>query len=1039
MLAEKLKNWAKYSNYSPHVKKIVEHEENGKNIRVIAGAGSGKTETLTLRIVNLLLLKKAKPEEIVAFTFTEKAANSLQSRIYSRVQEVGDEKLLNSLGNMYIGTIHAYCLQLLQDKYGYGGFSMLDEVSQNVYVQKHSGKLGFFTEDDRFEKEYSVPSMYTPERPKKFLQSYEILLDEELDLNVVRNARPKFMEKVDFLEKEMFEKDRVLTFGQLIKLAIEKLEINREPVKNLKYLFVDEFQDVNKAQEHLVRLLGEDVPELEKQTEVFVVGDPKQSIYHWRGSRLESFLKFEKLIDGKEVKTFTIPENWRSLKNIVLLSNEFSDQYKINEPTLKADPKRLANAGFVSQLSFAKRKDEADWIIAQIKELIKTGYIQYRDIAILCRSVKGGAKEIIKACVDNKIPYVIGGKVGLFRRLEVNALIEFIAWVYEKGFWKEKGKKISGDELVEKGINNWIQACNEADFNHGLTNDRICKILDEWKKYWLNYINSVRKQLENKNVNALDKACEEKPAVEAEIFNEVIEQDRYDGEIETNSQDIGSKSTQSKTTKQKSVLLDFVEYLKGGTYVDMLYDLLKRLEVKKMDLTDDLHATMLANIGKLSEILNTFEFTFKRGGSAFIMDTKINSLCHFLYANNELFEEMQGDDLRYINAIQIFTVHQAKGLEWPIVFIPGLQQNVFPTQLKSQLNYITPTEKESPLYEVERYESNTKDEARLFYVAMTRAKNVLIMSTTNKKKQSEFIKIMAEKPELSQYVQIMTPKESIIRLIPPEEEFKTDLSDEFEEYAITDILKYKQCPTYYCFNKVWNFSPLLNRMVGFGTSLHHCLRELVKKTETEHLNLTDKDATDAELSETIKKSFLLPYLGKGINETMQKAASKIIKAYVSDFGGQLNCMNSLEARLEFVDEKAIVKGIADILINDVEVPKSIHVRDYKTEKPKTDDSDPKNVKYDEERIQNFEMQIQLYAIALRSVGYEIIDGSLGYLRDKKNDPVDLSGEKLDAIFEETREIVGKIKNREYREGSSGKGPCSKKCDYQHICPRHRSN
>ena len=1020
MLAENLENYPNYSKYSEYVKKIIELENFEENIRVIAGAGSGKTETLTMRIINLLLLKKAKPEEIVAFTFTEKAAKSLKTRIYQRIQQMSENEILNSLGKMYIGTIHAYCLQLLKDSYDFGNWDMLDEVSQLVYVRKYAGDLRFFLDKKHFQRDYKA-NISIQDRPKKFLQSYEILYNEELDLQKVEKERPKFIEKIKILE-DYFKKDRVLTFGQLIKLAIENLEKNRNPVKDLKYLFVDEYQDVNKAQVHLVRLLGEDIPSLGKRTQIFVVGDPKQSIYHWRGSSLDCFLNFASLYDKKKAQTFIIPENWRSLTDIVEISNCFSDLFKINNPHLESKPQRK-NKGFVCDVFFKSYEEEAQWIVKQIKELVKKNFIEYRDIAILYRSVKKSAQYLIEECKNQEIPYVLGGKVGLFRRLEIQALVKFFAWLSDQGFWYIDNEKLEGNRLVEEGTNEWLLSCKENNIKINLTNQDVLNILNEWKTYWLNEINRVFKEIKK-----------EKSNLENSTHNPDVEQALMDDTMRMDTEDTDLSGTR---LQNKRKILNFDDYFEGPSYVKMLSDLLGRLKIKELDYDNPLHAAMLANIGRFSEILNTFEFTLKRGGSVILLDNKIKDLCFFLQSNEELFEERQGEDLRYIDAVQIFTVHQAKGLEWPVVFIPWLINNTFPTIGRRDPNYLYCSQDKQPLYDVERYKAKEKDEARLFYVAMTRARNILILSraipeqpSSSAKKQSEFLRGLLDKSAEKELLKTLKPTDNFIDNIPCEDDFKQDTGEEFEEYSISDILHYKQCPIHYLFNNVWGYSPILRRLIRFGNSLHHCLRVLVKKTE-QGLDLTNLSEMREQLNKTIELNFMLPYLGNGVNKIMQNAAYNILNSYISEFGSELNKMNSVEARLEFLEEKSILKGIADIIMES-DAPdgsSTVHVRDYKTNKPDINSSE-----YEKQRMESFEMQLQLYSIALEKMGLTPRKADLGFLKEKKNVDVDLSEEKKKAVLKETKKIVQNIKTRVY-ESNCGVN-CKKNCDFRDICKYH---
>ncbi|MBT0160955.1 ATP-dependent helicase, partial [Candidatus Bathyarchaeota archaeon A05DMB-2] len=274
--------------------------------RVIAGAGAGKTETLTRRIVYLLLAEGVEPSSIVAFTFTERAAQAMKSRIYQRVGELDPGKL-GKLGEMYVGTIHAYAKRVLDDYFKFGNYTVLDENQEIAFLMRHGWDIGI----KDFEQNYS-------EACRVFLRTVNMVWDEMLDRKKLEAKAPDFCEKLVHYEY-LLDKHKLLTFGRMILLAVQKLRENPETLSHVKHLIVDEYQDINRAQEELIRLVG-------KNGEIFVVGDPRQSIYQWRGSDEKFFDSFEETFEG--TKTVTIRENRRSGKRIVVNANKFAGTFK---------------------------------------------------------------------------------------------------------------------------------------------------------------------------------------------------------------------------------------------------------------------------------------------------------------------------------------------------------------------------------------------------------------------------------------------------------------------------------------------------------------------------------------------------------------------------------------------------------------------------------------------------------------------------------------------------------------------------------------
>ena len=249
--------------------------------RVIAGAGAGKTETLTRRIAYLALADEVPPSSIVAFTFTERAARSMKSRIYQRVTELKPSKL-NVLGEMYIGTIHAYAKRILDDHFRYGNYSVLDENQEMAFLMRHGWDLNLRD----YHPNYS-------ESCRIFSRTVNMVWDEMLSRKMLEERVPDFFDRLVRYEN-LLDRHKLLTFGRMILLAVLRLKETPDTLSYVKHLIVDEYQDINQAQEELISLVG-------SHGEIFVVGDPRQSIYQWRGSDERFFESFsERFKEARE-------------------------------------------------------------------------------------------------------------------------------------------------------------------------------------------------------------------------------------------------------------------------------------------------------------------------------------------------------------------------------------------------------------------------------------------------------------------------------------------------------------------------------------------------------------------------------------------------------------------------------------------------------------------------------------------------------------------------------------------------------------------
>jgi len=439
---------------------IVTSEE--KNIRVVAGPGTGKTETLTRRILYLLICKNVEPKNIVAFTFTEKAAQSMKSRIYRRIKEFELNDLYDKLGQMFIGTIHSFCLKLLQEHYDYGNYDVLDENQEMAFIIKNGFSLGFSKE------KYN-------EECENFFKTTNLIYDEGLNKNERLKKNDFYTQFIKF--EELLNKNKLLTFSKIIDLAVEKLE-NENTIDFINYLFVDEYQDINKRQEKLIKLIG-------KNSNVFVVGDPRQCIYKWRGSDETYFNKF--LNEFKGAKSFDLISNRRSVNEIVEVSNELNGKFEISSldtgyPALECERKENGSALLVE---FPNMKDEADWIIEQIINLKQKNNLKYSDFAILLRSVKTSATPFINAMKEQKIPFIIGGKYGLFNYDEAKALALIFCWFWNKGFWDQdeynKNEKIERNKLLDEAIKLWAENVNSIDEKE--VKKELEKLMNEIESY----------------------------------------------------------------------------------------------------------------------------------------------------------------------------------------------------------------------------------------------------------------------------------------------------------------------------------------------------------------------------------------------------------------------------------------------------------------------------------------------------------------------------------------------------------------------------
>ena len=872
-----------------------------KQIRVIAGAGAGKTETLTRKIVYLLLHKKLEPASIVAFTFTEKAAQNMKSRIYERIKKLGGAETCAKLGEMYVGTIHGYCFRILQDHFNYGDFDVFDENQEMAFLFRIGWDLGLGQEGT-----YS-------KNCRLFLDTMNVVYSELLDLEDLKKQAPKFYRKLLKYEG-ILDSYKRLTFNRMIKLALDNLIVENELVSSIKYLLVDEFQDINRAQEKLIQLIGENA-------NLFIVGDPRQTIYQWRGSDEGCFLDFKDKYP--ETETVFISENRRSTKDILDVANSFSDTFEsgnYEHLTYTRD-----EDGIISITNLEDDQEEANWIAEQIENYVNNENCEYSDIGILYRSVATSAPVLIDELKRRRIPFIIGGKVGLFRREEAKAIAMLFLWLYRNGFWVISPYnwqlKITGDNLLHEGIRLWREISP-----HPLPAE-LEEQLRDWKK----------------------------------DFND----NKY------------------------------------RNFIEIFHHLLVILKFKRFDPFNANEAVIMANLGRLSSLLSDFEIANMIGGRKRNWKREIRNLCWYInsYANTA-YEEQISDDIAGINAVQITTVHQAKGLEWGLVFVPSLIDTRFPTRMAGrEREWLIPR----TMFNAEKYEGSVEDERKLFYVAITRAKDVLNMSyfnrITKKVNPSLFLQSINHENILNLNFNDILPEYKMQKII--------DIED-IQTFFTSELITYQKCPYFYRLRELWGYKPELVPMLGYGNTLHYCLRYTSELIQNEGFNPISAVAT------SVDRSFYLPFAGKTIFDKTKDEVRRTLVEFVLKHEEDMKRIKEVESRLEFPVHRATITGKVDVILHS---EGDLEVRDYKTSDAVT-------------TTEESSLQIQLYSLGLKMIEQPVVKGSLAFLDNGEIEQVLVDDEKLLKAKLIAENQIENILEKNFQPKT---GDFCQMCDFNIIC------
>ena len=384
--------------------KAVKH--NNGPLLILAGAGSGKTKVLTMRVANLINEYNVKPSEILAITFTNKAANEMKERIHNVLGSVAD--------NVRICTFHSFGLFILRREYEYIGyernFTIIDSEDSLTLIKKILKEL---------DKDANV---YNPRAIRSKISGAKNELIDAKKYSLFANTEfEKVVEEVYIKYEEKLRLGNSFDFDDLliapIKIFRENKEVLEKYQNTFKYILIDEYQDTNEAQYILTKMIAS------KYRNICVVGDPDQSIYSFRGSNYRNILNFEK--DYKEASIIVLEKNYRSTSNILNAANDI-----IKNNKNRKEKNLWTENGTGKKITYHRaenEKDEAHYVVKEIKKLD----CPLSDIAVLYRT-NAQSRNIEEALLRENIPFKVVGSFYFYNRKEIKDLIAYLKVVYNE-------------------------------------------------------------------------------------------------------------------------------------------------------------------------------------------------------------------------------------------------------------------------------------------------------------------------------------------------------------------------------------------------------------------------------------------------------------------------------------------------------------------------------------------------------------------------------------------------------------------------------
>jgi len=756
---------------------------------IVAGAGTGKTTVITEKISYLIEKKLAKPEEILAVTFTEKAAEEMEERV---------DKLLDiGYVDLQISTFHSFCQRILEEYALDIGlpnqFNILTPTDTWLLIRENLNKFNL-----DYYRPLGNPTRYIHELIKHFSKCKDELISPEEYLNyaeevkldkdeVNKNERSRLTEIANayHVYNQILLDNNALDFGDLIhytiKLLQERPQILQALQKRFKYILVDEFQDVNWAQYQLVRLLAD------KESQLTVVGDDDQAVYSFRGASVSNILRFKD--DYDQAKEIILTENYRSGQAILdlaykLIQNNNPDRL---EAKLKIDKKLKTESKITAEIHHlhARTLDgEVATVIQNILKLKKEG-ISWDDFAILVRA-NSHTQPFVRALEQAQIPYEFLASSGLYRQEIVLDCLNFFKAI---------------DSYHESSA---IYRLLQLPFLN-FSIPALQKLTYFAKKKSISYYEALGR------------------AQEAGVAKDMVTKtDKLISLLQTGRQ-------QARSQKPIAILLDFLETSGYTTY------LTHEEETGNREVIRQIHQ------------LNQF-FIYLRRYEETLPEARISNFVeHFKYVLDSGDEGSLLQPSDTPDSVNILTIHGAKGLEFKYVFIVNLVEEQFPTRKRGEAIEIPLTLVKEKLPEGDFH---YQEERRLFYVAMTRAKEKLFLTSgedyggVRKKKLSRFLdelgynnEVSLEKLEIKKQVSV-ADEQTIIEYETP------------DKFSFSQINSYQRCPYQYKLAHILHVPTKGKPSFSFGQSIHLTLQKFYQRIQ--ELNSAKQDSLFAASIQEIK-------------------------------------------------------------------------------------------------------------------------------------------------------------------------------------------
>ena len=964
---------------------------------IVAGAGTGKTTVITRRIAYLVEEKGIESDNVLALTFTDKAAGEMEER--------ADNLFPFGYLNLWISTFHSFCERILKEYALDIGlpsqFKLLNQTEAWLLIKKNLDKFNFNYYEPIGNPTYLIHSLVNhfsrckdegiyPEDYLEYADKLKTSFDsglfgsksvkskdkkEEIDLEVEEKRIKEIADAYHIYQRILLENNS-LDFGDLINYCLrlfkERPQILKKYQEQFKYILVDEFQDTNWAQYELVKLLGK------PGYNITACADDDQAIYRFRGASFNNVLRFKQ--DFPDSKEIVLIKNYRSGQDIldlayefIKLNNPYRLEYQLNQDKdlleeigkrglelkdFKKISKKLSSQvdekGIIEHLHFKSLEEESRGVAEKIIELLNNNSAEsYFDFAVLMRS-NSMAEPFSKTFERIGIPYQFLASKGLYSQPVVLDIISYLKFI------DNYNESASLFRILASPI-----------FN--IPYDDIVKITSYSRIKTLTLYESLEKL---PLIYGISKEGKEK-------INSFLS--------------LAYKHSNMARNRNVSVVL--IDFLNESGYLKYL---VKNNKIREINLLNQFFKKV-QEFEEIQEnpILSNFIDLLN-------MELEAGELGK-LSSNLE-----EGPDM-----VRMMTIHSAKGLEFPYVFLVNLVDKRFPSiSQKDPIEIPKELEKEI----ISPGDAHLQEERRLFYVGMTRAKKGIFLTSADdyggqrKKKPSRFLyELGIEKKEKSLSQESLFEKKEI------KKKEKLSLPKYF---SFSQLAAFAKCPLQYKLGFLLKVPRKGNYHFSFGKTIHNTLYQYLNNfNKGKQEDLFQKKVKEKDLDEEYKKLIEIYeknwidewYENKKEKEKYYGKGKKLLKDFLKRFLKEKPEIKALEKDFKIKVGDDTLIGVIDRIDNLTDG--GIKIIDYKTGKIKED--------------KNAKIQLFIYQLAAEDIWKEIpSELSFYYVEEGKEIAFKLSGKQKDKFKEELLKRIKEIKESDFRPTP---GFYCKYCDFKHIC------